>query len=158
MADRTLQFLEVPRTDPAKRPVELRVQEFAEIYAPFDGAGAAQQSARCLGCGNPFCEWKCPVHNFIPNWLKLIEQGKDLGLASGKAAIYIAKIVCEPAGYRVDQKYEMGDTVRWRSMLNDPSRIAELKPGESAWVVEVFSESGAIASFLPESIRVRSVL
>ena len=89
---------------------------------------------------------------------KLIEQGKDLGLASGKAAIYIAKIVCEPAGYRVDQKYEMGDTVRWRSMLNDPSRIAELKPGESAWVVEVFSESGAIASFLPESIRVRSVL
>src|SRR5262249_37046323 len=30
---------------------------------------------RCLACGNPFCEWKCPVHNFIPNWLKLIQEG-----------------------------------------------------------------------------------
>jgi glutamate synthase (NADPH/NADH) small chain len=76
MAERTLQFLEVPRTEPAKLPVETRTAEFREIYAPFDAHGAAQQAGRCLACGNPFCEWKCPVHNYIPNWLRLIEQGK----------------------------------------------------------------------------------
>lgn len=76
MADKTLQFLDIPRTDPAKVPVEVRIREFKEIYAPFDPKGAAQQAGRCLSCGNPFCEWKCPVHNYIPNWLKLVNEGK----------------------------------------------------------------------------------
>ncbi|MBS0375851.1 MAG: FAD-dependent oxidoreductase [Proteobacteria bacterium] len=76
MAERTLQFLDVPRAEPAKLPVETRVREFREIYAPLDAGVAGQQAARCLACGNPFCEWKCPVHNYIPSWLKLIEQGK----------------------------------------------------------------------------------
>ncbi len=75
MADKNLQFLDIPRTDPAKLPVEVRIAQFREIYAPFDAQGAAQQAGRCLACGNPFCEWKCPVHNYIPNWLKLIEEG-----------------------------------------------------------------------------------
>jgi glutamate synthase (NADPH) small chain len=75
MADKNLQFLEIPRTEPAKAPVETRVTQFREIYAQFDAQGAAQQAGRCLACGNPFCEWKCPVHNFIPNWLKLIQEG-----------------------------------------------------------------------------------
>lgn len=75
MADKNLQFLDIPRTDPAKAPVEVRLRDFREIYAPFDAGGAAAQAGRCLACGNPFCEWKCPVHNYIPNWLKLIEEG-----------------------------------------------------------------------------------
>ena len=75
MADRNLQFLDIPRAEPAKAAVEARVGNFREIYASFDAAGAAQQAGRCLACGNPFCEWKCPVHNYIPNWLKLIEEG-----------------------------------------------------------------------------------
>jgi glutamate synthase (NADPH) small chain len=75
MADKHLQFLDIPRTDPEKVAVETRVQTFREIYAPFQPAGAAQQAGRCLACGNPFCEWKCPVHNYIPNWLKLIQEG-----------------------------------------------------------------------------------
>ncbi len=75
MADRNLQFLDVPRRDPEKKPVEERIVEFREIYTQYDAPDAAQQAARCLSCGNPFCEWKCPVHNYIPNWLKLIEQG-----------------------------------------------------------------------------------
>jgi glutamate synthase (NADPH) small chain len=81
MADKNLQFLEVPRADPAKTSVEARVHDFREIYAPFDPAAAAQQAGRCLACGNPFCEWKCPVHNYIPNWLKLIEEGNLLEAA-----------------------------------------------------------------------------
>ena len=75
MADRNLQFLDIPRAEPAKTAVETRVGNFREIYARYDPAGAAQQAGRCLACGNPFCEWKCPVHNYIPNWLKLIEEG-----------------------------------------------------------------------------------
>jgi len=73
--DRHLQFLDIPRSDPVKAAVETRLQGFREIYAAYDAAGAAQQAGRCLACGNPFCEWKCPVHNYIPNWLKLIEEG-----------------------------------------------------------------------------------
>ena len=75
MADKNLQFLDIPRADPAKHPVEVRIRGFGEIYAPYAPAAAAQQAGRCLACGNPFCEWKCPVHNYIPNWLKLIEEG-----------------------------------------------------------------------------------
>jgi glutamate synthase (NADPH) small chain len=76
MADKHLQFLDIPRADPAKAAAETRVQSFREIYASYDAPAAAQQAGRCLACGNPFCEWKCPVHNYIPNWLKLIEEGR----------------------------------------------------------------------------------
>jgi glutamate synthase (NADPH/NADH) small chain len=74
--DKNLQFLEVPRHDPEKLPIEVRKAEFREIYQQYEPAGAAQQAGRCLACGNPFCEWMCPVHNYIPNWLKLINEGK----------------------------------------------------------------------------------
>ena len=69
------QFLDVQRHDPAKKPAPDRVREFAEIYHGFDPGEAAAQAERCLECGNPYCEWKCPVHNYIPNWLKLVAEG-----------------------------------------------------------------------------------
>lgn len=76
MSKHPLQFLEVPRRDPEKEVAEKRVQHFDEIYGHYDGADAAAQAGRCLSCGNPYCEWQCPVHNYIPNWLELIEDGK----------------------------------------------------------------------------------
>ncbi len=76
MADKYLQFLENPRKDPDKLPLEVRTTEFREIYAPYSAETAGQQAGRCLSCGNPFCEWKCPVHNYIPNWLALVNEGK----------------------------------------------------------------------------------
>jgi glutamate synthase (NADPH/NADH) small chain len=76
MVDKTLQFLEFPRLEPEKLPVSERIVVFNEIYARFEPQAAAQQAGRCLSCGNPFCEWKCPVHNYIPNWLNLISEGK----------------------------------------------------------------------------------
>lgn len=69
------EFLETPRTDPEKKPAVIRIHEYREIYGQFDAERAGTQAARCLGCGNPYCEWKCPVHNYIPNWLKLVEEG-----------------------------------------------------------------------------------
>lgn len=76
MSKHPLQFLEVPRRDPEKQETGERVQHFGEIYGDYDGASAAAQAGRCLDCGNPYCEWQCPVHNYIPNWLNLIENGK----------------------------------------------------------------------------------
>ncbi len=69
------QFLDVGRQDPQKKDMEARTTEFVEIYQPYTKDEVAEQSHRCLDCGNPYCEWKCPVHNFIPNWLKLISEG-----------------------------------------------------------------------------------
>jgi glutamate synthase (NADPH) small chain len=76
MADKHLQFLDIPRKDPDKLALEVRTTEFREIYSQYSAETAAQQAGRCISCGNPFCEWKCPVHNYIPNWLALINDGK----------------------------------------------------------------------------------
>lgn len=75
------QFLDVGRDDPDKKDMKLRTEAFVEIYEPFDQKQAANQSHRCLSCGNPYCEWKCPVHNYIPNWLKLVSEGNILEAA-----------------------------------------------------------------------------
>ncbi|MBX2808318.1 MAG: FAD-dependent oxidoreductase [Cellvibrionaceae bacterium] len=73
--DNIFQFIDVARQDPDKKALDVRTQAFVEIYEPFTEAAVQEQSHRCLDCGNPYCEWKCPVHNFIPNWLKLISEG-----------------------------------------------------------------------------------
>ena len=74
-------FVNTSRHDPAKKPVAVRQTEFVEIYNQFDEPEAEVQSDRCLECGNPYCEWKCPVHNYIPNWLKLVSEGNILEAA-----------------------------------------------------------------------------
>ncbi len=71
-----MQFLDVPRQEPEKLSLDVRTTEFREIYSQYSAGTAAQQAGRCIACGNPFCEWKCPVHNYIPNWLALVNAGK----------------------------------------------------------------------------------
>jgi glutamate synthase (NADPH) small chain len=73
--EKLLRFLEIPRKDPRKVPPKERVRDYREIYGQYDAESAHKQAGRCLDCGNPYCEWKCPVHNYIPNWLKLVEEG-----------------------------------------------------------------------------------
>lgn len=75
------QFVEVGRGDPKKIPLRRRKVEFKEIYKPFKKTEVEAQAHRCLGCGNPYCEWKCPVHNYIPNWLKLAAEGNIFAAA-----------------------------------------------------------------------------
>jgi glutamate synthase (NADPH/NADH) small chain len=74
-------FLAHQRQDPDLLPIEVRRSEFREIYKPFGQENAAEQADRCLDCGNPYCEWKCPVHNYIPNWLKLAGEGRIMEAA-----------------------------------------------------------------------------
>ncbi len=71
----TFQFIDVGRNDPDKNTIQSRRSDYVEIYKPFTKDQVAEQSHRCLSCGNPYCEWKCPVHNFIPDWLKLVTEG-----------------------------------------------------------------------------------
>jgi glutamate synthase (NADPH) small chain len=73
--EKPLRFLEIPRKDPRKTAPKDRVRDYREIYGQYDAESAHRQAGRCLDCGNPYCEWKCPVHNYIPNWLKLVEEG-----------------------------------------------------------------------------------
>jgi len=75
------QFLDVGRQDPNKVPAAQRKREFAEIYEAFTPIEAQPQAHRCLACGNPYCEWKCPVHNYIPDWLKLVSEGNIIEAA-----------------------------------------------------------------------------
>lgn len=75
------QFVDVGRKDPQKKDARARAKEFAEIYEPFKPTDAASQAHRCLHCGNPYCEWKCPVHNYIPNWLQLVVEGNIIEAA-----------------------------------------------------------------------------
>jgi len=74
--DKNLQFVEIKRMDPDVISPTKRKKNYKEIYGHYSSQVAAEQSGRCIECGNPYCEWKCPVHNYIPQWLKLISENK----------------------------------------------------------------------------------
>ena len=77
------QFLDSPRDMPPKVPLAARVAgSFDELYGRFGQAEASHQAGRCLDCGNPYCESKCPVHNYIPNWLQLVQEGRIVEAAA----------------------------------------------------------------------------
>ena len=65
-----------PRGEPDKLAAEVRKSHFEEIYQPFTPQQAQQQAARCLTCGeHSICEWTCPLHNHIPQWIELVKAG-----------------------------------------------------------------------------------
>lgn len=81
MANNVYQFVDVERIDPPKKPIIMRKEDFGEIYQPLSQSQTEGQADRCLDCGNPYCEWKCPVHNYIPQWLKLANEGRIIEAA-----------------------------------------------------------------------------
>ncbi|MGA0605773.1 NAD(P)-dependent oxidoreductase [Phenylobacterium sp. VNQ135] len=76
MAERMLKFTVVERSTPEKRPAEARSHDFHEIYRDFIDAKAAEQASRCSQCGVPFCQSHCPLHNNIPDWLRMTAEGR----------------------------------------------------------------------------------
>ena len=74
------EYLTIERIEAKKRLVVERTKDFGEIYEVFDRDDAASQSDRCIQCGDPFCLTKCPLHNYIPQWLKSVSE-KDLEFA-----------------------------------------------------------------------------
>jgi glutamate synthase (NADPH) small chain len=74
--NRMLKFVTVARDMPEKRPPDLRREDFGEIYAEYAQEKAAEQAGRCSQCGVPYCQTHCPLHNNIPDWLKLTAEGR----------------------------------------------------------------------------------
>jgi len=71
-----LKFVKIDRDMPEKRNADTRREDFDEIYAEFAAAKAAEQASRCSQCGVPYCQTHCPLHNNIPDWLRLTATGR----------------------------------------------------------------------------------
>lgn len=71
-----LKFVSVDRDMPTKRDAELRNLDFDEIYAEYAAKKAEEQASRCSQCGVPYCQTHCPLHNNIPDWLRLTAEGR----------------------------------------------------------------------------------
>src|SRR6187431_835603 len=76
MAERMLKFVGTPQALPEKRAAAERRRDFQEIYAQYARDKAAEQASRCEQCGVPFCQVHCPLHNNIPDWLRLAVEGR----------------------------------------------------------------------------------
>ena len=73
---RMLKFVSLGKETPEKRPANLRSEDFHEIYRQFAESKAAEQASRCSQCGVPYCQTHCPLHNNIPDWLRLTAEGR----------------------------------------------------------------------------------
>ena len=76
MTKKMLQFINLKQTTPIKRSENERKKDFHEIYKEYISEKAQEQSSRCSQCGVPFCQVHCPLHNNIPDWLKLTAEGR----------------------------------------------------------------------------------
>tara|TARA_B100002051_G_C16726077_1_gene635418 strand:+ start:1031 stop:2476 length:1446 start_codon:yes stop_codon:yes gene_type:complete len=71
-----LKFIKINQENPKKTPAEKRIKSFDEIYARYATQKAEEQASRCSQCGVPFCQVHCPLHNNIPDWLKLTAENR----------------------------------------------------------------------------------
>ena len=69
-------FMRTPRETPRRRPVDLRLLDWREVYEPFPAAALERQAGRCMDCGIPFCHNGCPLGNLIPEWNDLVWRGE----------------------------------------------------------------------------------
>ncbi len=76
MAEKMLKFVQTAQAMPEKRSASERAHDFDEIYREFAATKANEQASRCSQCGVPFCQVHCPLHNNIPDWLKLTAEGR----------------------------------------------------------------------------------
>ena len=69
-------FLTTPRQTPTRRPVDVRIRDWKEVYEPQEFGDLQKQAGRCMDCGIPFCHNGCPLGNLIPEWNDLIWRGE----------------------------------------------------------------------------------
>ena len=68
-------FMTTPRETPKRRPVDVRIKDWREVYEPQSFEHLQKQAGRCMDCGIPFCHSGCPLGNLIPEWNDLIYRG-----------------------------------------------------------------------------------
>ena len=71
-----LKFVDQAQAYPEKREPARRAEDFREIADKYAVPSAEEQSARCSQCGVPYCSVHCPLHNHIPDWLRLTAEGR----------------------------------------------------------------------------------
>jgi glutamate synthase (NADPH) small chain len=76
MAETMLKFVGTAQAYPSKREAELRAEDFREIADRYAVPSAEEQASRCSQCGVPYCSVHCPLHNHIPDWLRLTAEGR----------------------------------------------------------------------------------
>jgi glutamate synthase (NADPH/NADH) small chain len=74
-------FMTTPRQTPRRRPVDVRIQDWREVYTDFAHRDLERQAGRCMDCGIPFCHQGCPLGNLIPEWNDLVRTGDWRGAA-----------------------------------------------------------------------------
>lgn len=73
-------FMKFPERElPERRPVEVRIGDWKEVYGPRDPGALTRQASRCMDCGVPFCHQGCPLGNLIPEWNDLVRRGDGRG-------------------------------------------------------------------------------
>ena len=76
MTNKMLKFTDLSKETPFKEDSKTRISNFNEIYKEFINDKAKSQASRCSQCGTPFCQVHCPLHNNIPDWLKMTAEGR----------------------------------------------------------------------------------
>ncbi|MDQ1687062.1 MAG: glutamate synthase small chain, partial [Frankiaceae bacterium] len=76
-------FLTTQRETPKRRPVDVRILDWREVYEEFPRTALQEQAGRCMDCGIPFCHKGCPLGNLIPEWNDLVWRG-DTGAAADR--------------------------------------------------------------------------
>ena len=61
-------FLKTGRETPQRRPVDVRIKDWREVYEEQNFETLQKQAGRCMDCGIPFCHQGCPLGNLIPEW------------------------------------------------------------------------------------------
>ncbi len=74
--NKMLAFVDLGKETPVKRLSDIRTADFGEIYEEYAPEKAAEQASRCSQCGVPYCQTHCPLHNNIPDWLRLTAEGR----------------------------------------------------------------------------------
>ena len=74
-------FIQIKRSKQHSRPVQLRVQDWKDVYLPTPEKDVRDQGSRCMDCGIPFCHQGCPLGNQIPDWNDLVYRHRDRGSA-----------------------------------------------------------------------------
>ena len=76
-------FLNTPRELPKRRPVDVRIKDWKEVYQDQEFSALQKQAGRCMDCGVPFCHQGCPLGNLIPEWNDLIWRGEKVEAIEG---------------------------------------------------------------------------
>ena len=96
-SERMLQFVGREQSYPDKRSAEERARDFREIAERYAAPDADAQAARCSQCGVPYCSTHCPLHNHIPDWLRLTAEGRlrEAGHDARSAKSYVDAVAAQ---------------------------------------------------------------